>query len=221
MFFNHAQLGAARTGVQLQFVVAGGHRLAGEQAETGKDFTLLCRKFHLPQRGILGEHIAQALEEGGLALVVGFVGAALFAFVREALELALFSLHYIDEVKSVMTFLPPALIGLAFERPILQDSQIVEVDYSGDVGIIIGRLNAFGEDEIILFVASNSGLSTEEMESLAWVSHFGYGSLLGAVYGLFARKPLTPRLVLGRIERISRRPHLHNYSVHAIPFVHI
>ena len=28
-------------------------------------------------------------------------------------------------------------------RPILQDSQIVDVEYAGDVGIIIGRLNAF------------------------------------------------------------------------------
>lgn len=32
-------------------------------------------------------------------------------------------------------------------RPILQDSQIVEVGYSGDYGIIIGRLNAFEIDE--------------------------------------------------------------------------
>jgi len=32
---------------------------------------------------------------------------------------------------------------LLAERPILQDSAIVEVDYTGDVGIIIGRLNAF------------------------------------------------------------------------------
>ncbi|HEY1277523.1 MAG TPA: electron transfer flavoprotein subunit alpha/FixB family protein [Thermoleophilaceae bacterium] len=32
---------------------------------------------------------------------------------------------------------------LLAERPILQDSAIVEVGYEGDVGIIIGRLNAF------------------------------------------------------------------------------
>ena len=32
---------------------------------------------------------------------------------------------------------------LLAERPILQDSAIAEVGYSGDVGIIIGRLNAF------------------------------------------------------------------------------
>jgi len=32
---------------------------------------------------------------------------------------------------------------LVAERPILQDSAIVDVDYTGDVGIIIGRLNAF------------------------------------------------------------------------------
>ena len=31
-------------------------------------------------------------------------------------------------------------------------------------------------------------LSTEEKETLTWVSHFGYGSLLGAVYGLLARR---------------------------------
>jgi electron transfer flavoprotein alpha subunit len=32
---------------------------------------------------------------------------------------------------------------LIAERPILQDSAIVDVDYVGDTGIIIGRLNAF------------------------------------------------------------------------------
>jgi electron transfer flavoprotein alpha subunit len=32
---------------------------------------------------------------------------------------------------------------LVAERPILQDSAIVDVDYTGNVGIIIGRLNAF------------------------------------------------------------------------------
>src|SRR4051795_10777834 len=32
---------------------------------------------------------------------------------------------------------------LVVERPILQDSAIVDVDYVGDTGIIIGRLNAF------------------------------------------------------------------------------
>ena len=33
--------------------------------------------------------------------------------------------------------------GLVAERPILQDSAIVDVGYVGDIGIIIGRLNAF------------------------------------------------------------------------------
>jgi electron transfer flavoprotein alpha subunit len=32
---------------------------------------------------------------------------------------------------------------LVVERPILQDSAIVDVDYTGDLGVIIGRLNAF------------------------------------------------------------------------------
>jgi electron transfer flavoprotein alpha subunit len=32
---------------------------------------------------------------------------------------------------------------LVAERPILQDSAIVDVDYTGDLGVIIGRLNAF------------------------------------------------------------------------------
>ena len=33
------------------------------------------------------------------------------------------------------------------ERPILQDSAIVDVDYVGDLGVIIGRLNAFEINE--------------------------------------------------------------------------
>src|SRR3954451_16427512 len=36
---------------------------------------------------------------------------------------------------------------LVAERPILQDSAIVDVDYVGDPGIIIGRLNAFEVNE--------------------------------------------------------------------------
>src|SRR6266567_979929 len=36
---------------------------------------------------------------------------------------------------------------LVAERPILQDSQVAEVGYEGDVGIIIGRLNAFETTE--------------------------------------------------------------------------
>ena len=36
---------------------------------------------------------------------------------------------------------------LIAERPILQDSAIVDVDYVGEPGIIIGRLNAFSEEE--------------------------------------------------------------------------
>ena len=32
---------------------------------------------------------------------------------------------------------------LVAERPILQDSAIVDVDYTGEPGVIIGRLNAF------------------------------------------------------------------------------
>ena len=36
---------------------------------------------------------------------------------------------------------------LVAERPILQDSAIVDVGYVGEPGIIIGRLNAFSEDE--------------------------------------------------------------------------
>src|SRR3954471_20462227 len=36
---------------------------------------------------------------------------------------------------------------LVAERPILQDSQIADVGYVGDPGIIIGRLNAFDVDE--------------------------------------------------------------------------
>ena len=36
---------------------------------------------------------------------------------------------------------------LVAERPILQDSQIADVGYVGEPGIIIGRLNAFDENE--------------------------------------------------------------------------
>src|SRR5919205_4458403 len=36
---------------------------------------------------------------------------------------------------------------LVAERPILQDSAIVDVDYKGDLGVIIGRLNAFETNE--------------------------------------------------------------------------
>jgi electron transfer flavoprotein alpha subunit len=36
---------------------------------------------------------------------------------------------------------------LVAERPVLQDSAIVDVGYVGEPGIIIGRLNAFSEDE--------------------------------------------------------------------------
>src|SRR5205085_8595851 len=36
---------------------------------------------------------------------------------------------------------------LVAERPILQDSAIVDVDYAGEPGVIIGRLNAFEIDE--------------------------------------------------------------------------
>src|SRR6202008_4045304 len=36
---------------------------------------------------------------------------------------------------------------LVAERPILQDSQIADVGYVGDPGIIIGRLNAFDAKE--------------------------------------------------------------------------
>ena len=36
---------------------------------------------------------------------------------------------------------------LVAERPILQDSAIVDVDYVGEPGVIIGRLNAFDADE--------------------------------------------------------------------------
>jgi electron transfer flavoprotein alpha subunit len=36
---------------------------------------------------------------------------------------------------------------LVAERPILQDSAIVDVDYVGDLGVIIGRLNAFEINE--------------------------------------------------------------------------
>src|SRR6266511_2694617 len=36
---------------------------------------------------------------------------------------------------------------LVAERPILQDSAIADVGYNGDVGIIIGRLNAFEANE--------------------------------------------------------------------------
>lgn len=32
-------------------------------------------------------------------------------------------------------------------------------------------------------------LSSDDKEALAWLSHFGYGSLLGMAYGLLARKP--------------------------------
>jgi electron transfer flavoprotein alpha subunit len=37
---------------------------------------------------------------------------------------------------------------LVAERPILQDSQIADVGYVGEPGIIIGRLNAFDENEV-------------------------------------------------------------------------
>lgn len=32
-------------------------------------------------------------------------------------------------------------------------------------------------------------LSSEDEETLTWISHFGYGSLLGAAYGMLARRP--------------------------------
>ena len=49
---------------------------------------------------------------------------------------------------------------LVAERPILQDSQIVDVEYTGEPGIIIGRLNAFDA------VESGGGLidSTDVLE---------------------------------------------------------
>src|SRR5881398_2892796 len=45
---------------------------------------------------------------------------------------------------------------LIAERPILQDSAIVDVDYTGEPGVIIGRLNAFEANE------SGSGDATVE-----------------------------------------------------------
>jgi len=50
-------------------------------------------------------------------------------------------------------------------RPILQDSQIVEVDYSGEVGIIIGRLNAF---EIAESGAGDAEVADVEVELSPW-----------------------------------------------------
>jgi electron transfer flavoprotein alpha subunit len=47
---------------------------------------------------------------------------------------------------------------LVAERPILQDSQIADVGYVGEPGIIIGRLNAFDENE---------GSGTAEVEDVA------------------------------------------------------
>jgi electron transfer flavoprotein alpha subunit len=54
---------------------------------------------------------------------------------------------------------------LIAERPILQDSAIVDVDYTGDVGIIIGRLNAFEASE------SASGAAAVEDVQVEFAPH--------------------------------------------------
>jgi electron transfer flavoprotein alpha subunit len=49
---------------------------------------------------------------------------------------------------------------LIAERPILQDSAIVDVDYAGEPGVIIGRLNAFEVAE-----SGDSGAEVEEIDA--------------------------------------------------------
>src|SRR6185503_3627647 len=53
---------------------------------------------------------------------------------------------------------------LVAERPILQDSAIVDVDYTGDVGIIIGRLNAFEIQD----AGNGASAQVEDVELSPW-----------------------------------------------------
>ena len=54
---------------------------------------------------------------------------------------------------------------LVAERPILQDSQVSDVHYRSDVGVIIGRLNAFEATE------SGSGAATVEDVDVGFAEH--------------------------------------------------
>jgi electron transfer flavoprotein alpha subunit len=53
---------------------------------------------------------------------------------------------------------------LVAERPILQDSQIADVGYVGEPGIIIGRLNAFDENE----TGGTAGVEDVQVELSDW-----------------------------------------------------
>jgi electron transfer flavoprotein alpha subunit len=78
---------------------------------------------------IIGAHgHSYALFGGGL---LGFeIGAGLAARLDAGVCMEVTAVHAEDD-------------GLVAERPILQDSQVAQVHYRSDVGIIIGRLNAF------------------------------------------------------------------------------
>jgi electron transfer flavoprotein alpha subunit len=54
---------------------------------------------------------------------------------------------------------------LVAERPILQDSAIVDVDYAGEPGVIIGRLNAF---EIAESGGGDAAVEDVDLELSAW-----------------------------------------------------
>jgi electron transfer flavoprotein alpha subunit len=73
-----------------------------------------------------------ALFGGGL---LGFeIGAGLTARLNAGVTMEVTAVNVVDG-------------KLVAERPILQDSQIADVGYVGEPGIIIGRLNAFDENE--------------------------------------------------------------------------
>jgi electron transfer flavoprotein alpha subunit len=82
---------------------------------------------------VIGEEgFDYALFGGGL---LGFeIGAALTARLNAGVTMEVTAVKVADG-------------KLVAERPVLQDSAIVDVGYVGEPGIIIGRLNAFSEDE--------------------------------------------------------------------------
>ncbi len=113
------------------------HRFAREQPKTGEDFTLLRRDFHLPQRGIVGERLAQALKEHGLAFVVDFIGAALFAFLRQAFELAFHGDQIIQQQLAEHDICVPRRIDAAHR---VQDAVILEAACHQDKAVHLGQL---------------------------------------------------------------------------------
>ena len=60
--------------------------------------------------------------------------------------------------------------GLVAERPILQDSQVASVHYRSDVGVIIGRLNAFEAAEASGADAAVEDVAVEYQPCLLYTS---------------------------------------------------